>query len=332
MFVGNLHFTGFANMLEFVLEEMLTEITTDTTIEIEFLKTNAIRMTAKKVATAGLINCIYNLDQPDMQQTNSLPVAIIVALSLHAEMEIHHLADVITLDSKQGEYILNAKTGEHTAGQVIIEFTPDPLIFHEFTPDYEQTAALMQKFAYLYPGVKIIVEDHRQDHRRNVFRYPQGISRLLDMAVAQHPHASPFFRLDLKAAIRDYVYQVSFCYQPLWLTTSYVRSFANHYELFLGGALIEGVQDGIILAIKEAALITKTKIRISKKKLVESMILIAAVRGKGLEFVGPGKWRLEAAAVKSDIKKYVFAEVARYLAINPDERNRVVLNFAYEFE
>ncbi|WP_291907341.1 hypothetical protein [Chitinophaga sp. CB10] len=332
MFVGNLHFTGFANMLEFVLEEMLTEITPETTIEIEFLETRAIRMNAKKVATAGLINCIYHLDQPDMQQTSSLPVAILVALCLHTEMEIHHQADVITLDGRQGEFVLNVKPGGQLQGQVMIEFTPDPLIFPDFTPDYEQTAALLQKYAYLYPGLKVIAADHREDHRRNVFCYPQGISRLLDTAIAQHPHASPFFRLDLKAAIRDYAYQVSFCYQPLWLTTSYVRSFANHYELFLGGSLIEGVQDGIIMAIKEAARITKTKIRISKKKLLESMILIAAVRGKGLEFVGPGKWRLEAGTVKNDIKKFVFAEVARYLAINPDERNRVILNFAYEFE
>ncbi len=332
MFIGNLKFTGFANMLEFLLEEMLTEINLETTIEIEFLKTNTIRLNARQVDTSGLVNCIFHLDHPDMQQTHSLPVAILISLSVATEIEVHHQDEVYTLDSKQGDYILHVTPGKGHAGTLLVEFSPDPLIFRDFEADYEQTNVLLQKIACLYPGVKIISSDFRGDHCRNVFHYPQGITRLLDNAIATHPHASPFFRLDLKAVIRDYAYQVSFCYQPLWLTTSYVRSFANHYELFLGGALIEGVQEGIIMGIRDAAAKAKTKIKISKRKLLESMVVIAAVRGKEFELTGPGKWKLDAPALKMDIKRYVFAEVARYLSLHAEDRNRVILNFAYEFE
>ncbi|NIG53368.1 hypothetical protein [Chitinophaga sp. Cy-1792] len=332
MFIGNLRFTGFANMLEYVLEEMLTETRNETTITIEFLHSGNIRLSATKVATAGLISCIHHLDLPEMQQPSALPIAIMIALSAHAEIEIHHEEDIYTIDSKQGFYILNISNGKGTPGDVMIEFALDTAIFRQFDVDYEQTTLLLQKFAYLYPGIRIVTTDERTDFKRNVLLYPQGIGRMLDGAIGQHPHANPFFRMDLKANIRDYVYQISFCYQPLWITTSYVRSFANHYELFLGGSLIDGVQEGMIMAIKEAAVKAKTKIRISKRKLVESMILIAAVRGKGFELTGPARWRLESAVIRNDIKKFVFAEVARYLAVNPDDRNRVIGNFAYEFE
>jgi len=102
-------------------------------------------------------------------------VSVVNALSEWLELEIRRAGRVWTqryeLGVPQGELAGGEKTSKHGT---IIRFKPDAKIFEETTFSFDTLSNRLRELAFLNRGLKITIEDERDD-RKNVFSYTGGI-------------------------------------------------------------------------------------------------------------------------------------------------------------
>ena len=117
-------------------------------------------------------------------------------------------------------------------------------------------------------------------------------------------------------------------YRTDWYPQAFILSYANDTYTIQGGDLVAGVMDGLISAFKTYGKQENLSNHIIKrKKFINGLILICAVRGKDLKFGGGFGETLEEPKVKSQIKKLLHAPILMALKNNPEIKKNLISRF-----
>ncbi len=153
---------------------------------------------------------------------------------------------------------------------------------------------------------EVITIDKRQKYlTQNYYHFPQGVFYLFDRATTE-VLGKPEFKLTFDNEINSNKYQIGLAYRTDWFPSANVISFANNVHTICGGSLVDGILEGLINACKIYAKENNlTTFKINKKKFVNGLILICAVRGEDYKYGGSWKETLEDAVIKKEAKKVV---------------------------
>ena len=170
--------------------------------------------------------------------------------------------------------------------------------------DYLKLSEEILRIGLLNRQCEIITIDKRRKYlTQNYYHFPEGTSYLFDLATKDIP-GEPEFKLTFDGNVNSNKYQIGLAYRSGWYPTPNVISFANDVPTIRGGSLVEGIMAGFINAckiyIKENNL---TNHKVTKKKFINGLILVCAVRGEGFKYGGSVKETLEDDLVKRQAKK-----------------------------
>ncbi len=207
-----------------------------------------------------------------------------------------------------------------------VSFKADPEIFTETTVyNYDTLANRLEEIAFLNKGLRIILEDLRNDEKKQVFHYEGGIKEFVKK-----------LNKDKKPLHEDVVYvegmedgisiEVAFQYNEEYNSNLY--SFTNNINTHEGGTHEDGVKRALTRIMNNYArnnkLLKDNDDPLTGDDVREGLAMIISCKHPNPQFEGQTKTKLGNAEVRK-IADDIFSEgLERFLLENPQEARTIV--------
>ncbi len=249
--------------------------------------------------------------------------SVVNALSEWLEVEIRRDGKIYRLRFKRGEKIGEMEveeTDEKRTGTKVT-FKPDPEVFKVTRFEFEILRDRLRELAFLIPGVRIVVEDKRQN-KREEFHYEGGLKefvRYLDEA--REPIHEPFY---MKAAKNGTEIEIALEYNTGFVET--ILSFANTINTHEGGTHLTGFKSALTKALNDYGKKTGLlkKYNLSGDDVREGLTAVIHVKLKDPQFEGQTKTKLGNGYVEGLVRSLFYERFMRFLEENPRVAQKII--------
>lgn len=201
-----------------------------------------------------------------------------------------------------------------------VTFWPDPEIFKDTTFSYSTIKERVQEDAFLLKGLKICVEDKRQNPKRDEFMYEDGLKAFVEELNTDHDALTPV--VSFEGENQGMKIQVAFQYCDTYQEN--ILSFANMVRTRDGGSHETGAKQAITKTMNEYA--RKNNFLKEKDKSMDgadireglTMVLHVTVPENLLQFEGQTKEKLGTPQAKNTVDAIVCEHVRYFLEENKD--------------
>lgn len=208
----------------------------------------------------------------------------------------------------------------------IITFKPDPTIFTETTAyDFNILKERTRQLAFLNKGIKISIEDLRDEHKKVSFYYEGGISEYVSFL---NENKEVLFDdvVYVEGIDEDITIEVALQYNESFSTNLY--SFCNNINTHEGGTHEEGFKLALTRVINNYAknhnMLKNNDDSIGKDDVKEGLTAIISVKHPNPQYEGQTKTKLGNSEVRQITSK-VFGNVfERYLLENPNNARIII--------
>jgi len=251
--------------------------------------------------------------------------SVVNALSEWLEIEIRRNGTVYQQYFERGvpssEF---AEVGVTPRSGTKITFKPDETIFDEIEFNFEILSQRLREMAFLNRGLKILIEDEREEKKRE-FYYEGGISSFVEYLNKnkQTLHAHPIYvgetvgNVDVEIAIQ---YNNSY--------GENVLTFANNINTHEGGSHLSGFRSALTRTINTYAdrqgLLKPLKRNLSGDDVREGLVAVISVKLPSPQFEGQTKMKLGNSEIKGLIESVLNEKLMIFFEENPLEAKSVV--------
>ena len=230
--------------------------------------------------------------------------------------------------SSNFEIIHNSISQIHGKAETLLIFEFDQAVFKDTKVDYQELSEEFLRISLLNRSTEILVKDARQKYfSQNYYHFPQGIFYLYDR-IKMTALGKPVFEIAFDYKWKENKYQIAIGYRTDWYPSASIVSFSNDIHTIGGGTLVAGVLDGLILACKKYVTDNNlTTFKIKRKKFVNGLIMVCAVRGENFKYAGSFKETLIDKDVKAQAKKIVSKQVYEYIKNNKESADKFLWRF-----
>ncbi len=219
--------------------------------------------------------------------------------------------------------------GEHDADQktgTMIHFKPDPEIFQETTVyDFDILANRLREQAFLNRGIKVVIEDKREEGKKASYHYEGGIKSYVEhLNRSKDPiHDEPIY---LEGEKNGITVEIALQYNEGF--SSQLYTFANNVHTHEGGTHEYGFKVALTRVINDYArknqIFKESDTNLSGEDVREGLTAIVSIKHPDPQFEGQTKTKLGNSEVRN-ITESLFAEkFSRFLYENPKIARKIV--------
>ena len=258
-------------------------------------------------------------------------VSCVNALSIHLRAEIHREGKIFEQEFSEGKPLYSARViGDSEKTGTMIHFLPDDTIFTVTEFKYETVATRMRELAYLNKGIRITLEDKREEDEDGKFRGEEFHSTIglkefvtyLD-ATRQPLIPEPIYMENDKGVVPVEV--------AMMYNTSYsenVFSYVNNINTVEGGTHVSGFRAALTRTLKNYAeksgTLAKEKIEISGDDFREGLTAVISIKVAEPQFEGQTKTKLGNSEVTGAVSQVVSEMLDTYLNEHPKEARIII--------
>ena len=258
-------------------------------------------------------------------------VSCVNALSIELKATVHRNGIIYEQKYARGVPQHEVKeVGKTDKTGTVVHFLPDPEIFNVTTYTFETVASRLRELAYLNAGIKIRLEDLReQDEEGNPksesFYSEGGLKEFVQYldSTREALIPEPVFMDSEKG---DTPVQVALSYN-----TSYnenVVSYVNNINTIEGGTHVSGFRRALTRTLKSYAdksgLLDKVKVDISGDDFREGLTAVVSIKVAEPQFEGQTKTKLGNSEAMGAVDTVVGEMLSHYLEENPKEAKQIV--------
>ncbi len=253
--------------------------------------------------------------------------SVVNALSSTLEVEVHREGTIYKQSYHRGVPEADlAAVGNTEKRGTKIRFQPDTEIFTEtIVYEFDILATRLRELAFLNRGLKIIIEDKREEGKKKEYFYEGGIASFVEhLNRTREPlHEPPIF---LEAEKEGLTVEIALQYNDSY--TSNIYSFANNINTHEGGTHESGFKTGLTRVINDYArknnLFKENDSNLTGDDVREGLTAIISVKIPDPQFEGQTKTKLGNSEART-ITDSVFSETfAKFLGENPSVAKKVV--------
>ncbi len=198
-----------------------------------------------------------------------------------------------------------------------ISFMPDSEIFSTTVFDYEILRHRLMELAFLNRGVRISIEDKREEDRKESFHYEGGIKEFVSyLNRSRKPlHEDPVYISGEKDDV-----QVEIAMQYTDDYKEQIYSYANNINTIEGGTHLSGFRSALTRVMNEYGSkhgILKKDEKLSGDDVREGLTAIISVKVPEPQFEGQTKTRLGNGEVMGIVSSLVYEKLMEYLEEHP---------------
>ncbi|MBO9131372.1 DNA topoisomerase (ATP-hydrolyzing) subunit B [Bacillus sp. 165] len=253
--------------------------------------------------------------------------SVVNALSSQLEVFVHRDGKIHYQKYKKGIPVEDLKViGDTDHTGTITNFKPDREIFTETTEyDFDILANRLRELAFLNRGIKLTIEDKRENKRKREFHYEGGIKSYVEHLnrTKEAIHEESVY----VEGARDGIYvEVALQYNEGY--TSSIYSFANNIHTYEGGTHEVGFKTALTRVINDYArksnLIKESESNLMGEDVREGLTAIVSIKHPDPQFEGQTKTKLGNSEART-ITESVFSEAfEKFLLENPSVARKII--------
>ncbi|MBY0123665.1 DNA topoisomerase (ATP-hydrolyzing) subunit B [Bacillus sp. S/N-304-OC-R1] len=253
--------------------------------------------------------------------------SVVNALSTELEVFVHRDGHIHYIKFERGVTCGDLKViGETDHTGTTIHFQPDPEIFTETTVyDFETLANRIRELAFLNRGLKITIEDKREEGKKLEYMYEGGIKSYVEHLNRSKEvlHEEPIY---IDGEREGITVEVSIQYNDGY--TSNIYSFANNINTYEGGTHEVGFKTALTRVINDYArkngIFKESDANLSGEDVREGLTAIISIKHPDPQFEGQTKTKLGNSEARA-ITDTVFSEaLEKFLLENPTVARKIV--------
>lgn len=253
--------------------------------------------------------------------------SVVNALSTELEVFVHRDGHIHYIKFERGAVISELKViGETDHTGTTTRFKPDEEIFTETTEyDFETLANRIRELAFLNRGLKITIEDKREENKKNEYMYEGGIKSYVEHLNRSKEviHEEPIY---IEGERDGITVEVSIQYNDGY--TSSIYSFANNINTYEGGTHEVGFKTALTRVINDYArkngIYKDSESNLSGEDVREGITAIISIKHPDPQFEGQTKTKLGNSEARA-ITDTVFSEaLEKFLLENPTVARKIV--------
>ncbi|MED3654246.1 DNA topoisomerase (ATP-hydrolyzing) subunit B [Heyndrickxia sporothermodurans] len=253
--------------------------------------------------------------------------SVVNALSSEFEVYVHRDGNIYYQKYERGVPCFDLKIiGETDHTGTTSHFVPDKEIFTETTVfDYDILATRVRELAFLNRGLKLTIEDKRDEPKKNEYHYEGGIKSYVEHLnrTKEVIHEEPIYVEGEKDGISI---EVSIQYNEGF--TSSIYSFANNIHTYEGGTHEFGFKTALTRVINDYArkngLIKESDSNLSGEDVREGLTAIVSIKHPDPQFEGQTKTKLGNSEART-ITDAIFSEhFDKFMLENPAVAKKIV--------
>jgi DNA gyrase subunit B len=253
-------------------------------------------------------------------------VSVVNALSKRLELEIRRDGKIFHQSYAGGDPLGPlAVVGETKKRGTKITFTPDDTIFESTEYSFDILSQRLRELSFLNAGVKITINDEREEGKEHIFHYEGGIISFVEYLNKNRSalHPQPIYFKGEKGGVEMEV--------ALQYNDSYdekVFSFANNINTHEGGTHLIGFRAALTRTMNSYAtandLLKKEKVAVSGEDLREGLTAVISVKIPQPQFEGQTKTKLGNSEVKGYVESMMNERLAVFLEENPKIAREII--------
>ncbi|MDI6601542.1 MAG: DNA topoisomerase (ATP-hydrolyzing) subunit B [Thermoanaerobacteraceae bacterium] len=255
-------------------------------------------------------------------------VSVVNALSEWLEVRVDWEGNSYTQRYERGKPVTGLKNlGPTDNHGTEVTFKPDVEIFEDTNFDYNILSTRMKELAFLNKGLKIILEDKRNDIKET-YHYEGGIVSFVKYLNKSKDvlHDEPIYIYDSKD---DAELEVALQYNDSYNET--IFSFANNIDTHEGGTHLTGFKNAITRVLNDYArkhgMLKEADKNLQGEDVREGLTAIISVKLSEPQFEGQTKTKLGNTEIRSFVENAVYEKLEAFLEENPSI-SRVIIDKA----
>ncbi|MEH7223254.1 DNA topoisomerase (ATP-hydrolyzing) subunit B [Bacillus sp. JJ1566] len=253
--------------------------------------------------------------------------SVVNALSTSLEVYVHRDGKIHYIAFERGHVVTELKVvGETDYSGTTTHFKPDGEIFTETLEyDFDTLATRLRELAFLTRGVKITIEDKREENKRKEYHYEGGIKSYVEHLnrTKEVVHEEPVFVEGEKEGI---AIEIALQYNDSY--TSNIYSFANNIHTYEGGTHESGFKTALTRIINDYArknnIFKENDANLMGDDVREGLTAIISIKHPDPQFEGQTKTKLGNSEART-ITESVFSEkFEAFLLENPSVARKIV--------
>ena len=258
--------------------------------------------------------------------------SVVNALSEWLEVHVHREGHIYYQRfEKGGVPVSDLKIiGDCDDTGTIVSFKADPLIFNETTVyDYDTLNQRIRELAFLNKGLKLILEDHRNEpYKKNEYHYEGGIKEYVAY-LNRNKTAIHEEIIYVEDEIDDIKVEVGMQYNDGYQPNIY--SFCNNINTHEGGTHEEGFRLALTRVINNYAknnnFLKKDEESLNGDDCREGLTAIISVKHPDPQYEGQTKTKLGNSEVRKIASNIISEALDKFLLENPDTAS-IIMNKA----
>ena len=252
--------------------------------------------------------------------------SVVNALSKWTEVTIKRDGGIYQLYFEKGKTIKKlTKIGETKETGTKVRFLADDTIFESLNYDYEVLENRLREMAFLTKGLKITIEDQREENpRKGEFCYNGGLISFVEFL---NKNKEPLFKPPIYIEKGGEVpVEIAIQY-----TTSYsenIHTFVNNINTVEGGTHLEGFKRALTKVFNDYArshnILKEKDNNLQGEDIREGITAVVSVKVKEPQFEGQTKTKLGNSEVTGVVQSMVNEALATFLEENPSVAKAVL--------
>lgn len=253
--------------------------------------------------------------------------SVVNALSIETEVYVKRDGHIHSIKFERGQTVQPLKViGDSDETGTTTRFKADAEIFRETTVyEYDILATRIRELAYLNRGIRITIQDEREEElRKDSFYFEGGIREYVEhLNKSKEPIHEPIDVMGEKDGI-----SVEIAMQYNEGFSSNIYSFANNINTYEGGTHESGFKTALTRVINDYArksgMLKDSDTNLSGEDVREGLTAIVSVKHPEPQFEGQTKTKLGNSEVSS-ITNSLFSEgFERFMLENPSVARKII--------
>ena len=247
--------------------------------------------------------------------------SVVNALSEWLEVEIKHEGKIYKQRYERGKVMYALKiVGDCPMGEsgTKVTFFPDREIFEETVFEYDTLSDRMREMAFLTAGLKIVLEDDREEKRSNTYHYEGGIREFV--SYLNHSKTALYEDVIYCAGEKNGV-MVEVAMQHNDAYNESIYSFVNNINTPEGGMHMTGFKNALTKTFNKYArdnkILKDNEQDLSGEDIREGLAAIISVKISDPQFEGQTKQKLGNSEARTAVDAVVSEQLTYFLEQNP---------------
>ncbi len=254
--------------------------------------------------------------------------SVVNALSHHLDVEVARDGFLWTQSYSQGvpDHDLK-KNGKVDYTGTKISFKPNDEIFETVEFDYETLRARFQQMCFLNKGLRITLNDERDD-RTDSYHYEQGLIDYVDYLNSSKKNDKVHDEIiSIENELDDKTMSVEIAMQWTTAFTESVHTYANTINTHEGGTHEEGFRSALTSLInrfaRDKGLLKEKDENLTGDDVREGLTAVISVKLTEPQFEGQTKTKLGNTETKTFVQRVVNDQLGDWMARNPNQAKEI---------